>query len=170
MAWDTELTLYLRYIINDIEEDVWTDVQLQTFLGIAAIIVGSDLSQWGVPSFSYNPVTNILTPDPTDDEYSDIIGMLIVVRAACLIATSEMKRAAAQSGFIVVDDKSKIETKGLLESAKTAADKYCSDYTTSVQDFQKSNAFSGAKHARAILTPYASIDGDPIVPSIYRRF
>lgn len=169
MSWTVKLVTYLRYVINDIEEDVWTDEQLEKFLGISAVIVGSDLMQWGVPQFSYDPDTNILDPDPTNDEYSDIIGMLIVVRAACLIATSEMKRAAARSGFIVVDDKSKIETKGLLESAKTASDKYCQDYTDATENFKKANAFSGAKDARAILTPYASINGDPFIPSIYRR-
>lgn len=170
MSWDTELVTYVRFIINDIDEEIWTNGQIQKFIGIAAVMVGSDLSQWGVPTFSYDSSNNTLIPDPTDDEYSDIIGILISVRAACIIATSEMKKTAAQSGFVVVDDKSKIETKGLLESAKTAADQYCSDYTKALKAFEKSNSFSGAKHARAILTPYASINGDPIVPSVYRRY
>lgn len=162
MAWTTELVDMLRYIINDIDvaNYTWTDEQLQKFIGIAAIRVGSDLSQWGFPTFTFISSTTTLTPDPTD--YDSIVGLLIVVKAACSISLSDLKKMAAQSGFTVVDDVSKIETKDMIKSAQQAVETFCGDYDDAIKAYKKGAAFSGARDALAILAPYANQEGDSI--------
>lgn len=160
MSWQTELVGQLRYIIHDLDSSnyTWTDAQLQNFLGIAAIRVSADLSNWDVPSFTFTFASTTIDPDPI--EQSSVIQLLIMVKAACLIANSELKRTASQSGFTIVDDVSKIETKDMIKSAKEAVDTFCGDYDKAVRAYQEGTAFSGANDALAILSPYASQDGD----------
>lgn len=160
MSWSTELVTQLRYVINDLDSSnyTWTDVQLQNFIGISAVTVGQELQNWGFPSFSFTSGSSpTLTPDPTDDDYSDFVGILIIIKAACIISNAEMKKTAAQSGFTIVDDKSRIETKDRISSAKIAAEKFCGDYDLAVKAYIRGEAFVGGKDGIGILPPYSSI-------------
>ena len=80
-----------------------------------------------------------------------------------------MKKTAATAGVTVVDDKSRIETKGRLEAANTAAEKYCGDFQEAVEAFKKGNAFSGAINGKAILASYSDPDGNANIPPVYGR-
>lgn len=153
MSWDIELVIRLRYLINDIDSVIWTDDQLKVFLGIASSQIGGYLSRWGVPSFVYSNASGTITPDPT--ESNDYVQSLIVIKAAEIIARSELKKASASAGFIVVDDQSRIDTKQVASNLKEIVDNLKQETDNAIRSYKENNRFNG----KAVLAPYADANG-----------
>lgn len=151
MAWNTELVTKLRYIINDIGSvQSWTDTQLQNFIGIAAEIVGQELNRWGVPIMDFDPSGPTLTPDPTDSAYDAWVGSMVVLKAAAILTRAESKKLVAGAGFIIVDDKSRIDTSANVQYSINSAKQFEEDYQNAIKAFKKGNVFIGV----GILAPY----------------
>lgn len=152
MAWDTELVLRLRYTINDIDSAIYTDNQLKTFICLATIYVNTDVS--GYEDYSGGPFTVSLTdltitPDPST---TDIVGNIIVAKAACIIAMAEYKKRGISGGWKITDDRSTIDGTEGLKSAKEVTSLYCNAYQDALGAF-----LSGSNDvAYAILSPYSN--------------
>lgn len=152
MAWDTTLVTRLRYMIHDLDPSnyTWTDSQLKTFIAIAAVYTFEDLSpfelDYGGP---YTVDTDIpsISPDPVS---TPIISNIILLKAACIIATSELKKANASGGWKIVDDRSTIDGTQNVKSAKEIADNYCKSYTDAFNAYLQGNT----SIIQAILSPY----------------
>lgn len=168
MSWDTELVERLRYVINDIDaaDYTYTATQLQKFLAVAAGQVLNDTTQYSsVIGSGY--VINVsatgsamIQPDPLD---AGSIGFenLIVFKAACIIARSELKTAGVLGGWKITDDRSTIDGTQSVAAAKDAAASYCSAYTDTLIEFKEGNRYAG----HAILSPFSTPEG---VPAGYR--
>lgn len=156
MAWDTVLVERLRYYVNDLDSTnyLWTDNQLKKFLVMAAsMLFGSDLKEFNTQiggPYSVDTNNTTITPDPVDNS-PDGVSNLIVMKAGCLIARSEYKKAGAVGGYLIVDDKSTIDTRGAVESAKSLADDYCKGFTDALSDFKKGNF---AVTIKAVMSPF----------------
>lgn len=156
MAWDTVLTERLRYYINDLDATnyTWTDNQLKKFLVLAAsLLFGNELKEFNTQiggPYTVDTSASTITPDPVDNQ-PEGVGNLIVMKAACLIARSEYKRAGAVGGYLIVDDKSTIDTRGAVESAKSLADDACKAFSDSLSDFKRGNF---AVNIKAVLSPF----------------
>ena len=164
MAWNTTLVERLRYIIYDLDSSnyAWTDVQLEKFLAISAINVINDLSKWSsVIGGTYVINTDVtgaamITPDPVTSG-SNIFGNLIVTKAACIIANSELRKIGKTGGWKIIDDKSTIDGTKAVDTAKNIAKDYCSAYEAAIKEFKLGNLPAG----QAILSPYASPNSYP---------
>lgn len=153
LSFSSELVLALRYYIQDYDPDnyTYTDAQLETFLSVAAIQVINDIPTFGdTYTVVINPAS--ISPDPTDDT-SDGFAMLVVYRAACVIARGESKKTAAAGGWKIVDDRSTIDGTQAVKGAIDLAKNYCQAYTDALTAYEK-----GASQGQgsAILGPYAS--------------
>lgn len=145
MAWDTVLTERLRYYINDIDPTnyTWTDDQLEKFLLIAANQVLVETADWGLDiGYEVDTYGGTITPDPVDEDQEAFCN-LVVLKAACIIARSVLKKLAATSGFKIVDDKSTIDTTGAFASAKGMAAEFCEAYDGALNDFGRSHKWGG---------------------------
>lgn len=160
MSWQDTLLPALRFWIQDIDPAAytWSDIQLQTFLAVAARSVFADLSGWdgfiGGP-YTVTIVPATISPDPTWSGAPLAIGELIVVKAACLITTGEYKQLGRTAGWKITDNKSTIDGSQAVGSAKDTMTSFCSQYSSGLQLFKAGNQSIG----RAILSPFANANG-----------
>jgi hypothetical protein len=173
MAWNTVLVERLRYVIHDLDPTnyAWTDVQLEKFLAVSAIHVINDLSKWSdVIGGTYIVNTEatgaaMITPDPLANG-SNIFGNLIVIKAACVIANSELRKIGKTGGWKITDDKSTIDGTKAVDVAKNIAKDYCSAYESAIKEFKLGNLPAG----QAILSPYASPNAYPYSFPLYNGY
>ncbi len=160
MGWETVLVERLRYYINDLDaaDYDWTDAQLQKFLAIATIDVINATSRWSSTVGSYTVDTSatgaaMISPDPLSSSVA-AFSNLIVLRAACIIAKSEFKRASKETGagWKITDDRSTIDGTKAIDASKQIAGDYCGSYEEALADFKSGNRYAGY----AILTPFTS--------------
>lgn len=160
MAWPATLVDRLRYLINDLDTSnyTWTDLQLAKFIVIAAIDVFAYFSpDWNAVILGpYNVDTTIpsIAPDPTTNGAPQGVANMIVLKAACLITSSEFKKLGLTAGWKVVDDRSVIDGAGALLSSKQVRDSFCQGFIEARDAFQGGNYSAGS----AILSPYSSFN------------
>lgn len=159
MAWDDTLVERLRYYIYDLDSTayVWTELQLEKFLAIAAINVFTELEDWetsiGGPYTVYTNLSGsgMITPDPVSNGPA-ALGNMIVAKAGCIIAGAELKKLGVSAGWKVVDDRSTIDGTQAIKAGADTVKRYCEEYTSIVDDFKRGNRAAG----QSILSPYAS--------------
>jgi len=107
MAWDTDLVLMTRVLINDISSpQKYEDAYLARVLVTAGIIVDAEFPFSYDYSYSVSDIT--ISPDPVESE--DLCFMsLVPLKAACVITQGEFKQALGQ-GIKVRDGDSAIDT------------------------------------------------------------
>lgn len=150
MSWSTELTERLRYYLNDYDATLykWTDTQLQKFLLIAASELVMEVPRLDA-GYAIDVGNLTITPDPVTSGH-EAFSNLMVLKAACIIGRSDLKKAAASGGFKIVDDKSTIDTTNVIASYKAAATEFCEAYKSALNEFERSNQFTGG----AVFGPY----------------
>jgi hypothetical protein len=164
MAWDNTLVDRLRYYIGDIDTDnqSWSNSQLAKLISIAAIDVLSEVSLIGT-SFSIDTNVPSMDPDPTTSTtIDDGIPALFVLRAAHVIALSEMRKDVSKYGVRIRDDKTSIDGSDAIKGRKDIFQFYKDNYEKAVWEWEKGNKAT----CRAILGPYASAD-NPQYPVDY---
>lgn len=84
MSWDVDLTLMLRYLINDIDDEpTYSDARLKTLIVIGASYVVQECTL--DTSYTVSIDLETISPDPTaEPEDKDFI-TLTVLKAACLL-------------------------------------------------------------------------------------
>lgn len=152
MAWTTTLVTRLRLFIGDTgSTQDYTDSVLQQFIAISAISVGSEVDL-GV-TFTVDTDVPSISPDPvTDTTVHQGISNLFVIKAACLIARSEVRKDRAKYGLRVKDHLTDYDGREGMKGLLTGADSYCEAYQKAAHEWQIGNRQAG----RAILGPYAS--------------
>jgi|TARA_Y100001937_G_scaffold100920_1_gene138323 hypothetical protein len=148
MAWQTEMTTLLRYVINDTDATSYefTDSRLQT------LIVSSAQMTLGVVDFprDYNidiPSTGI-APDPTSTQDNGFIN-LVVLKAACMLADGEY-RTASNKGIVIKDGPSAVDARALIASKQQIAKDACAKYEKAELEFRLGNSKAG----EAIIGPH----------------
>lgn len=156
MAWSDNMTLMLRYIINDVDTpQKYSDNRLQTSLLIAAKFVGSELnfSQVFYPDF----MNLTLSPDPTieptiDDWYAN----LTVLKAAQQIVSGEWK-VLSNGGAIMFKEGSAMVD--MRESAKTKKD-FLLDLERQYDDAKLTYQMAIRPSVAAIIGPFNIYGGN----------
>lgn len=109
MAWDTDLVLITRVLINDLNTPQKNaDIYLQRVLVTAGLLVSNDIAL----SFDYKfDISNItITPDPLSGDVNDIVAQsLFPMKAACIINQGDFQKAISQ-GIKVRDGDSAVDT------------------------------------------------------------
>lgn len=97
MAWQQELTVIVRNLINDLSETpTYSDARIQQLLAVAARYVQFDVVL--EHEYEVNVVNSTISPDPTTDTDTIFIS-LICLKAACLVDQSTLRTKASMEGI-----------------------------------------------------------------------
>jgi hypothetical protein len=149
MAWEQELTIIVRNLINDLSESpTYSDARIKQLLAVAAQYVQFDV----VLDHEYvvNVVNSTISPDPTLD--NDTIFMsLVCLKAACLVDQSTLRTKASMEGIRASLGSASLSVGGNLAGYKMILDHGpCALYDELTSHWDVSNA--SAIHA--IFSPF----------------
>ncbi len=148
-SWKTEMTTLLRYVINDADENTreFTDERL------CSLLITSAHLTLGVVDFPSDYKVDIpnsgIAPDPTAGERDSSFINLVILKAACLLAQGEYRKASNQ-GMVIRDGPSSIDARGMVAAKKELAEESCSRYTKAEFEFRLGNSNVG----EAIIGPH----------------
>ena len=130
MAAPTNLIFLLRTVLQDIAVTTeYSDADLSRTIVAAAIFVKAEVKLNN--TYAINISAETISPDPTEyptvDEPDDNYTMLIIYKAACIIAQGELKKSAAKN-VVIVDGPDKFDNSGGTNSYKASADNICQAY------------------------------------------
>jgi hypothetical protein len=135
MAWDDELPIILRYMIDDVSDTPkYSDDRLATMISLAAIFTQQE------NSFSREFVIDVtepsISPDPTDSATRDNVFIaLTTLKAACLLARAELKTISGQS-VSIQSGRDRIDLTGNLRGKQQVATAFCQEYQDARWEFQ----------------------------------
>jgi hypothetical protein len=151
MAWNTEMPIILRNIINDYATTPkYTDNRLQQLILVAAQLLQQDLDF--TTSYIIDIQNSLLTPDPTittstftrDDAFIN----LVILRSACVLSMGEFRQAGG--GIIVRDMNLNIDTRKNLPGLQLSVKNFCDLYNQAKWEYQTGAGNVG----EAVLGPY----------------
>ena len=121
MAWTTDLVLFVRTLIGDLDSSKYTDARLEQIISVAAYKVNDEAD------FNYTYTVDIATkeisPDPIDNKDTDFT-VLTAYQASCIILGSEVKTEAANS-LSLRDGPSAIDLRGVATTLNTLYNDLC---------------------------------------------
>ncbi len=152
MAWQNDMVIVLRALINDLDGSDYTSEKLEQILVVSAHLIRNEIDFINLYTVDVEAIS--ITPDPLDSQDYGFIN-LTCLKAACLILAAEVKIAAAQS-FRVQDAGAVVDVKGVFEAKKVLYDQLYNDFIRA-----KTNYVSGNLNAfAAILTPITQDSND----------
>jgi hypothetical protein len=155
MVWTTDLVLFVRTLIGDLDSSKYADSRLEQIIAVAAYKVYDEAD------FSYTYTVDMsaktISPDPIDNKDTDFI-VLTAYQAACIILGSEVKTEAANS-LSLRDGPSAIDLRGVAQTLNTLYNDLCVKFEQLMHTYKTTNNL----HGQAILSPYspgnAVVDG-----------
>jgi hypothetical protein len=153
MSWQVEMVVMLRGLINDLDEETYTDSRLEDYLSIAAQLVLNQVS------FDYTYTVDVsekeISPDPTSVSDNAFIN-LVSLKAACIIVTGEYKSQAAKT-VSFRNAQTALDTKGAADAKKDLMKSVCAAYEQEKEQFMMGNRTPG----RIITGPISHPDFCP---------
>ena len=147
MAWTTDLVLFVRTLIGDLDSSKYADSRLEQIIAVAAYKV------YDQADFNYTYVVDIatkeITPDPVDNKDTDFT-VLTAYQAACIILGSEVKTESANS-LSLRDGPSAIDLRGV----STALNSLYQDLSTKFEELMHTYKTTNSIHGQAVLGPYS---------------
>lgn len=157
MAWETEMTLTVRILINDLEDSpTYSDSRIQQLITVA----GTYVQQEANLTKTYNIVVadTTITPDPTTPTKDDIFVALTCLKSACLLDQSTLRTKAVNEGIRTSLGSASISVQGNLSGYKTIIEMGpCSAYRQLLDNWNIGNATA----VQAILSPFVGNAFDP---------
>jgi hypothetical protein len=163
MAWETEMTLIVRTLINDLAEPpTYSDSRIQQVIVIAGTYVQEQANLPNYYEINVSAVT--ITPDPTTPVRDDLFVGLTCLKAACILDQSTYRTKAALEGI-----RTALGSANLAISGNSAAYRYilefpggpCALYEQLLLDWNIGNATAVA----AVLSPFVGNTFDPTMVS-----
>lgn len=153
MTWKASLVTALRFYIGDIDLDspIYTNLQLEKFIAIAATYVTTEIEFSNTYSIDLDVPS--ITPDPviTSDNPDSGIGSLFVAKAACIIARAELRKSISKYGLRIKDDVTDFDGRVGGGLSKDTAQSFCESYEKIKNEWEMGNRPNGL----AIFGPYA---------------
>jgi hypothetical protein len=156
MAWNTEMPIIVRTLINDLSDSpTYSDERL-----LQTIVVAAKYVQFDVVldhTYQLNIINPEISPDPTVDDDSIFIS-LTCLKAACLIDQSALRTKAALEGIRAALGPAQLSVGGSLAGLKMIIEEGpCAAYDelTSHWDVKEATAI------RAVLSPFVGNRFDP---------
>jgi hypothetical protein len=144
----------LRFVINDITSPyTYTDYQLSVYIAIAAVAVASEI-ELGY-TFTIDTDTPDITPDPVTGVGNTIaIANLFILKAACMLSQSELRKDAARYGVKIRDHLTAYDGTAGLQGKSETSKTFCDMYIDTRWDFEKGNSSAGY----AVVGPFTHYD------------
>lgn len=156
MAWNIEMPLIVRTLINDLSDSpTYSDERI-----LQTIVVAAKYVQFDVVldhQYELNVVSPDISPDPTIDNDSIFIS-LTCLKAACIIDQSALRTKAALEGIRAALGPAQLSVGGSLAGLKMIIEEGpCAAYDelTSHWDVKEATA------VRAVLSPFVGNRFDP---------
>ena len=147
MARTTDLGLYVRTLIGDLDSSKYADSRLQQIIAVAAYKVNDQAD------FSYTYTVDIgdntISPDPVTSSDTDFT-VLTAYQAACIIVGSEVKTESANS-LMLKDGPSAIDLRNVSGSLNIVYKDLCSKFEDLMNTYKATNSL----HGQAVLGPYS---------------
>jgi|TARA_R110000765_G_scaffold335437_1_gene425829 hypothetical protein len=150
MAWQNEMTLIVRHLVNDLDssEYTFTDSRLEE-----SVLVSAQLSLVEIDfesTYTIDADSLTLSPDPTDSSNKDDAFInLICLRTARMLIGSELK-THSYNAITLRDGPSSLNLTGIVAGLKILFEDINKRYEEAVMQF-KMNGVVG----QAILGPYS---------------
>lgn len=166
MAWQDEMDIVLRGLVNDLNSTTYTDDSIETILAIAGKYVSQELvfSQ----NFICSAADSTIIPDPTaaatkDDNFVN----LTCLKAAAILDRSSAVLAARQALY-VKDGNSAIDLRGIAQSMlKLMEQGWNAVYEEAKWQYQQGDGIAGAAvmgpfrlYAQGCYTAFTGFGGD----------
>jgi hypothetical protein len=143
MAWETNLLILVRSLINDsVAPYTYSDERLEDLMVTSAVLVLQEVSFATV--YTIDLSTPSISPDPETS-----FETLIALKTACLIAQGE-HRGYVRGAIAIKDGPSTIDAKGRAQYSKDLVDSVCALYDKARTQYVINGGSSGV----AIITPY----------------
>ena len=144
MAWTTDLVLFVRTLIGDLDSSKYADARLQQIIAVAAYKVNDQAD------FSYTYTVDIgdntISPDPVTSSDTDFT-VLTAYQAACIIV---VKTESANS-LMLKDGPSAIDLRNVSGSLNIVYKDLCSKFEDLMNTYKATNSL----HGQAVLGPYS---------------
>jgi hypothetical protein len=144
----------LRLYIGDVSSpNVYSDATLTQFIILAAQQTLGELTV--VPNtFTIDITTSTIDPNPSADGSNQGLASLFILKAAVIIAMSEMRKDVAKFGVRIKDDLTSYDGTAALKGRQDAVKMFIENFEKTKWDWERGNKYAG----RAILGPYESAD------------
>jgi len=151
MAWDTDITTIVRYLISDVDSGSfkYADSRLKTTILVAATFVNNAVNFNNEYVISLGSST--LSPDPTEtDTKDDNFITLTALKTACILIGGEI-RLESGNAISIKDGPSAIDLRGVSVTLAALHKDLCAKYDAAVLDYAAGRSIVG----HAILGPYS---------------
>lgn len=148
-TWQTELTIIVRNLINDLSATpTYSDARLQQLIATGARFVEFDVVLDNV--YEVDVTNSAITPDPVAINDSIFIS-LVCLKAACLVDQSTLRTKAAMEGIRASLGPANLTVGGSLAGYKILLDQGpCALYSQLTEHWDVQNASA----IQAILSPF----------------
>lgn len=156
MAWQDDLTIIVRTLVNDLDQPYdYSDERLQQVLVVAAKFVQFDVNLDYV--YTIDVVNSSISPDPIDKK-DDIFISLTALKAACIVDQSTFRTKAALEGIRTSLGSANLSIAGSMQGFKDIINHgACALYDELTAHWDVKNASAIA----AVLSPFAGNRFDP---------
>jgi hypothetical protein len=156
MAWNIEIPVIVRVLINDISDNpTYSDERLQQVIAVSAKYVQFDVVL--DRSYQVDVINPTISPDPTDLN-DEIFISLVSLKAACIIDQSALRTRAVAEGIKAALGPAMLSVNGSLDGFIAILDKGpCASYEELTSHWDVSQATA----IRAILSPFVGNKFDP---------
>lgn len=156
MAWQEELTIITRTLVNDLNSPYeFSDCRIQQILAVAAKYVQFDVNL--DQKYTVDVIYKNISPDPIEAG-DEIFTSLVCLKAACIIDQGTFRTKAALEGIKTSLGSASLNIGGTMGGWKSIIDHgACAlyDELTSHWDVKDATAFA------AVLSPFVSNKFDP---------
>lgn len=156
MAWQSELVLILRHLVDDLCGSAYSDSRLEEVILVSAQIMLAETSF--SQTYTIDVDAQTLSPDPTTGTRDAGFIALVTLKAACIIARGELRNAAAREGIKVTDKFGSIEIKGKAMAAQELAKTYCDAYQKAKLEYAINNVSAIRAIFNVVVGPNINID------------
>jgi hypothetical protein len=149
MAWQNEMTLIIRHLINDLDSSAYTftDSRIQETVLVSAQLVLTEIDFTNTYTVDVDALT--LSPDPTTGTKDNSFIALVALKSACIITGSQL-RTQSLSSLALKDGPSSIDTRGIVAGLAIIYKDVCEKYETAKMEYKTTNSIG-----QAILGPYS---------------
>lgn len=149
MAWQNEMTLIIRHLINDLDSAAYTftDSRIQETVLVGAQLVLTEIDFTNTYTVDVDALT--LSPDPTTGTKDNSFIALVSLKSSCIITGSQL-RTQSLSALALKDGPSSIDTRGIVAGLAIIYKDVCEKYETAKIEYKTTNSIG-----QAILSPYS---------------
>lgn len=164
--WNTEMVTMLRVIINDLDEETYTDARLEQIIVVASYLVLQDVDLTN--SYTVSITDKTISPDPADPSNKDTEFInFTVMRAACIADESMFRTQALLEGVKATCGPTSLSVSGNTKGFQYLLDNGpCKTY----EEMKRQYHFGQVNFVRAVLSPFVSNDFHSYYTSRYHDF